>query len=52
MKVRLLALAVPCALAASFTPSAHADENLLGYVAGTETLPQGANELYFVVTRR
>ena len=31
---------------------AHADENLLGYVSGTETLPQGASEAYLVVTRR
>mgnify|MGYP005811623433 CR=1 FL=1 len=31
---------------------AHADENLLGYISSTETLPQGANEMYFVVTRR
>jgi opacity protein-like surface antigen len=52
MKYRLLALAVPFALSASFAPAVHADENLLGYIAGTETLPQGANELYFVVTRR
>lgn len=31
---------------------AQADENLLGYVAGAETLPQGANDAYFIVTRR
>jgi opacity protein-like surface antigen len=52
MKVRLLALAVPFAFAATFTPSAQADENLLGYISGTETLPQGANEAYLVVTHR
>jgi opacity protein-like surface antigen len=52
MKVRLLALAVPFAFAAQFIPLAHADENLLGYISGTETLPQGANEAYLIVTHR
>jgi opacity protein-like surface antigen len=52
MKIRPLAFAVPFALGAAFVPVAHADENLLGYVAGTETLPQGANEAYLIVTRR
>ncbi|WP_310447233.1 DUF6662 family protein [Thiobacillus sp.] len=52
MKVRLLALAVPFAFAAQLTPLAHADENLLGYVAGTETLPQGASEIYLIMTHR
>lgn len=33
-------------------PAAHADENLLGYIAGTEPLPQGANELYLTATHR
>lgn len=32
--------------------AAGADENLLGYVSGAETLPQGASEAYFFVTRR
>ena len=31
---------------------AHADENLLGYVSGAETLPQGASEAYLFVTHR
>ncbi|MDA8258772.1 MAG: hypothetical protein M0Z99_24590 [Betaproteobacteria bacterium] len=31
---------------------AQADENLLGYVSGAETLPQGASEAYLFVTRR
>lgn len=31
---------------------AQADENLLGYVAGAETLPQGTSDAYFIVTRR
>lgn len=35
-----------------FVPVARADEHLLGYVSGAETLPQGANELYMFVTRR
>ena len=29
-----------------------ADENLLGYVSGAETLPQGANEAYLFLTHR
>jgi opacity protein-like surface antigen len=52
MKIRLLALAVPLALAATFAPAADADENLLGYVSGAETLPQGASEAYVWLTRR
>lgn len=31
---------------------AEADENLLGYVAGAETLPQGASDAYLTTTRR
>lgn len=31
---------------------AQADENLLGYVSGAETLPQGASEAYLIATRR
>lgn len=52
--MKILALtALPAAilcLAATF-PAA-ADENLLGYVSGAETLPKGANEAYLFVTRR
>ena len=40
-----------CASALMVT-NAHADESLLGYVRGAETLPQGANELYLQLTRR
>lgn len=41
------------ALAAAFIAlPAGADENLLGYVAGAETLPQGAAAAYFLATRR
>jgi opacity protein-like surface antigen len=38
--------------AALLTLPAQADENLLGYVSGAETLPQGASEAYLFVTRR
>lgn len=31
---------------------AHADENLLGYVSGAETLPKGASDAYIFVTHR
>jgi hypothetical protein len=42
------------AFAAALTTAlpAAADENLLGYVAGAETLPEGASDAYFFVTRR
>lgn len=30
----------------------HADENLLGYVSGAETLPKGASEAYLFLTHR
>ena len=46
-------LAIPSAafcLSAAFPASA--DENLLGYVSGAETLPQGASEAYVWLTRR
>lgn len=52
MKVHPLALALPFALAIAFAPAAHADENLLGYVTGAETLPKGTSEGYFWLTRR
>lgn len=42
-------VAVVCAIT---TSSAHADENLLGYVKGAETLPEGATEIYQVFTSR
>jgi opacity protein-like surface antigen len=52
MKTRFALLAsLPFAIA--LAPSvAQADENLLGYVGGAETLPQGASEAYLFVTRR
>jgi len=52
MKNRIAILAsLPFAIA--LAPSAaQADENLLGYVSGAETLPQGASEAYLFVTRR
>lgn len=42
------------AFAAALTAAlpAAADENLLGYTAGAETLPEGASDAYFFVTRR
>jgi opacity protein-like surface antigen len=49
MKKRIALLAsLPFAIALP----AQADEHLLGYVAGAETLPQGASDAYFFVTRR
>src|SRR4051812_41250547 len=36
----------------AFPAVARADENLLGYVKGAETLPQGSSELYQFVTAR
>ena len=51
MKIRLASLALPFALTSLIAP-AHADENLFGYVAGAETLPQGASEAYVWLTRR
>lgn len=39
-------------LALTLLPAAQADEHLLGYVSGAETLPQGANDAYLFVTRR
>lgn len=54
--MRTTKLIAPASLAAAallFThATARADENLLGYIAGTETLPKGASEAYLVVTRR
>jgi opacity protein-like surface antigen len=48
-----LALAgLTLALALPIGGKVHADENLLGYVSGAETLPKGASEAYLIVTRR
>jgi hypothetical protein len=52
MKKSLLAFALPLSFATPFIPLADADENLLGYIVGTETLPEDANEAYLVATRR
>lgn len=43
---------LPLAIASLFTLNAHADENLFGYVKGSEVLPAGAWELYGVATQR
>lgn len=45
-----LAAAISAALL--LTTPALADENLLGYTAGAETLPQGASEAYLWITHR
>lgn len=39
-------------VATLFSLPVAADENLLGYVSGAETLPQGASEAYLFVTHR
>ena len=52
MKIRLLAVALPFAIVAVYAPTAHADENLFGYVKGSETLPANASEAYFWLTHR
>lgn len=39
-------------MSACLIGSAQADENLLGYLKGAETLPQGAQEIYLQYTRR
>lgn len=49
--IHLLAL-FPAVLCLTAALPAHADENLLGYVSGAETLPQGASEAYLFMTRR
>ena len=47
------ALAVALWIAASFfLPPAHADENLWGYLYGTDTLPKGGTEIYNWLTLR
>lgn len=51
MAVKLTAPLTALAAALIALP-AGADENLLGYVAGAETLPQGASDAYFTTTRR
>lgn len=49
--MRLLLSIGAVALVLSSAP-AHADENLFGYVRGSETLPEGSYELYQFVTHR
>lgn len=43
---------LPLAVGSLLSLTAHADENLFGYVKGSEVLPAGAWELYGVVTQR
>ena len=46
-------LSLPLAAAAlALSTTAHADENLLGYVRGAEVLPKGASEFYQWFTQR
>ncbi len=52
MKSKMLLTAIPAALSLAAALPAAADENLFGYVAGAETLPQGASEAYAWLTRR
>jgi opacity protein-like surface antigen len=49
-KLALAGLAL--AIALPIGSEVYADENLLGYVSGAETLPKGASEAYFFVTHR
>lgn len=51
MSVKLTASLAVLA-AALLTLPAKADESLLGYVSGAETLPQGASDAYLFITRR
>jgi hypothetical protein len=50
--VPLLRAALLGAAALAMALPAHADENLFGYVKGSETLPKGAAELYQFLTLR
>ncbi len=52
MKSISLLTAIPAALTLAAALPAAADENLFGYVAGAETLPQGTSEAYAWLTRR
>ena len=51
MSVKSIARLAAAAIVGLASP-AQADENLLGYVSGAETLPQGASEAYLFATRR
>lgn len=52
MKKTVLTSLLPATLCMAAAFPVHADENLLGYVSGAETLPQGASEAYLFMTRR
>ena len=49
---RLALAATLCIAAPFFLPPAHADENLWGYLYGSDTLPKGGTELYNWLTLR
>jgi opacity protein-like surface antigen len=46
-----IALLIGC-MGAAVVPSVQADENLLGYISGAETLPKEASEAYLWLTQR
>lgn len=52
MKLKQTALLAALASTALISGTALADENLLGYTAGAETLPQGAAEAYLWITHK
>ena len=52
LRAALTVLPIAAVLVAGQPAPAHADENLLGYVYGAETLPQGKWEAYQWVTLR
>jgi len=44
--IRIATAIMVCLLAISYPGYIRADENLFGYVYGTDTLPAGRNEIY------
>ena len=50
--IRLVMAALVCLFAASYPRNAGADENLFGYVYGSDTLPAGGTEIYNWLTFR
>jgi hypothetical protein len=50
--MRIFALSAVAVCTTLFVHPLKADENLLGYVKGAETLPQGSSELYQFITQR
>jgi hypothetical protein len=52
LHVRYLVVLTFCLSAPTFSNRAHADENLWGYLYGTDTLPKGGTEIYNWLTLR